>query len=319
VNDRIDQLERDILERLLDAGRIDHIDALGASTAQVRGALEQLRGKGCVIEAHPQGRVELVRTGLACWADYIEPRHRHGMGRRLSVYRQTASTQDVARQLVQAVPNGQGGHVIVTDHQTAGRGRMERRWFTTPGSALLMTAIHQTTDLSVDRLALGACVAVAEATERIGAPPPQIRWPNDVMIDSKKLAGILVQCVGRLALIGIGINVSTCPADLPEDDAGRPIDATSLIEHDLHVDRLKLLDVLLGRMDQWLTAADDRALHDAWRARSCLQQKRITVLAAGRRVTGRVVDIDPREGLMLANDRGAVITLSVRTTSIESV
>jgi BirA family biotin operon repressor/biotin-[acetyl-CoA-carboxylase] ligase len=283
---------------------------LHGSAVSVSAALERLRLAGCLFESHPQQGVRLISAGLNCWADHIEPRHRGHIGRKLSVYRQTTSTQDVARRLLGKRPSAQHGHVVVADQQTAGRGRLGRRWQSSPGSALLLTAIVPAA-ASLDRLMLACCCALARAIEHCTPVRPTIRWPNDLLVDGAKLAGILVETVGRTALIGIGVNVTDHPAD-PRIAGG----ATDLSRHGPPPDRLLLLDELLTRLDGALHESDDAELASQWRDRASLWRQRVTVRTDGRRLTGRVIDIDPVRGLLMEVERGPVAMLPAATTSL---
>lgn len=259
---------------------------------------------------HPQRGVKLISAGIGCWADYIEARHKGHIGRKLTVYRQTASTQDRARQQLGKRPSSQHGHVIVADQQTAGRGRLGRKWQSTPGSALLLTAIVPAA-CPPDRLMLASCCALSLAIEKLTDLRPQIRWPNDLLIHGAKLAGILVETIGRTALIGIGVNITDHPSNLAIHGG-----ATDLSEHATPPDRLLLLDELLADLNHSLHHADDSELIKAWRSRSCLLRQRVTVNSDGRRLTGRVIDIDPAQGLLLEVERGPVTTLPALTTSL---
>ncbi|MHB1156763.1 MAG: biotin--[acetyl-CoA-carboxylase] ligase [Phycisphaerales bacterium] len=288
------------------------------SASQANAALEQLRQTGCDIDVHPQRGVQLRRTGLGCWADFIESRHAGEparLGRRMLVYAHTASTQLIAKRLVPHADQAarHDGWVIVADHQTAGRGRLGRQWLDQPGGQLLMTAVIAGSSHSTDRLMLAACDALALTVEQTTQLPVRVRWPNDLMLHGRKLAGILVEAVDRAALIGVGLNASLDPASLPA-----PLDqlATSLAAHGGHVDRLTLLDVLLDQLDHAVHHAADAELHDAWRARSDMLQQRITVRQGDRTLTGRVLDIDPLHGLLLEVEHGPVVTLPAATTRL---
>jgi len=295
-------IDAELLHRLLTAEGPVTCQTLGVSRAQ----LGSLEAAGCVLRDHPRQGVRLVRTGLGCWADYIEARHAGRIGRKVSVYRETTSTQDAARAVMQRGAAGHDGHVIVADHQTGGRGRLGRRWQAPPGASLLMTAIVDS-PATVDRLMLAAACAVSETVEAVCEVQTRIRWPNDVLIDQRKLAGILVETVGSAAMIGIGINVSAHPDDLP---------ATSLHAESIHVDRLHVLDLLLDRLDFDIHHATADQLLRCWRKRSCLAQQRVTVTCDGRELTGRVIDLDPADGLLMQVEHGPIVTLPAATTSL---
>ncbi|MFA7237765.1 MAG: biotin--[acetyl-CoA-carboxylase] ligase [Phycisphaeraceae bacterium] len=321
-----------MLAALLRQTHAQPLDGLGRSmnlsASQVAAAMDQLRQTGCDIDVHPQRGVRLRRTGLGCWADFIESRRRtdadtnagqsdppRRLGRRLLVYAHTASTQLIAKKLSSSADQAarHDGWVIVADHQTAGRGRLGRQWLDQPGGQLLMTAIIAGSSHSTDRLMLAACHALALTVEQATQLPVRVRWPNDLMLRDRKLAGILVETVERAALVGVGLNVALDPASLPP-----PLDqlATSLAAHGGSVDRLTLLDVLLDQIDHAVHHAADAELHDAWRARSDMLQQRITVRQGDRTLTGRVLDIDPLHGLLLEVEHGPVVTLPAATTRL---
>ncbi|HEX8103317.1 MAG TPA: biotin--[acetyl-CoA-carboxylase] ligase [Solirubrobacteraceae bacterium] len=124
--------------------------------------------------------------------------------------RTTSSTNDVARAL--AAAGAPAGTIVTAAEQTAGRGRQGRRWTAPPGRALLLSVVVRALD---PLLSLRAGLAVADV---VGADA-RVKWPNDVLVDGRKVAGILVE--GRpqegWAVIGIGVNVAVAPDDLPEE------------------------------------------------------------------------------------------------------
>lgn len=187
--------------------------------------------------------------------------------------RQTASTNDHARALAQAgAPNGT---LVTTAEQTAGRGRQGRTWSAPPGTALLCSVVLRDWDPFIT---LAAAVAVAG----IAGPAAGIKWPNDVLLDGRKVAGILVE--GRLqegwAVLGIGINVAVALADLPPDlqaSAGTLARPRSELE--------PTLTALLRALEAWLTAPHP-AILAAWRARDALRGREITWEGGAGRATG---------------------------------
>ncbi|MEX2672728.1 MAG: biotin--[acetyl-CoA-carboxylase] ligase [Phycisphaeraceae bacterium] len=288
--------------------------ALGCAPVEAAVLLERLEGKGCRLARHPQHGVQLLESSLTCWSTYIEGRRPGLIGRKVSVYRETTSTQELARKMLKPGGNGHDGHVLVSDHQSAGRGRLGRPWITAPGAALLMTAIVGHGQATVDRLMLAACCGVAEGIEAATGIGTQVRWPNDVLMNGAKMAGIIVETVGKLALIGIGINVHGAPRTGRQVTLRSP--ATSLAEQGQAVDRLLLMERVLEQLQAALYTRPSDDLYQAWRERAALLQQRVTVEADGRQLTGRVIDLDPTQGLLLQLDRGQVVTLPAQTTSL---
>jgi BirA family biotin operon repressor/biotin-[acetyl-CoA-carboxylase] ligase len=133
------------------------------------------------------------------------------LGRPRLHYRELDSTNRRAREL--AADGAPHGTLVTAAVQTAGRGRQGRRWEAPPGSALLCSLVLREHDAL---LSLRAGLAVAD----VAGPAARVKWPNDVQLDGRKVAGVLVE--GRphegWAVVGIGVNVSAAPADVP--DAG---------------------------------------------------------------------------------------------------
>ncbi len=330
-----------LLDRLLHS---DHwimprqfIGELASDPAAIRSAMESLRQAGCKLEDHPQLGVKLIEAGLGCWADYIEARRAapnpgapgvsgapaapgpRPLGWKLHVYRTTPSTQDVARGLASSSTGKAAdgaGQVVVADYQQAGRGRLGRRWVAPPGATLLLTAIVDAAQVTDDRLMMASCVAVAKLAESLTGRAASIRWPNDVLCDGRKLSGILIERVGRLALVGIGLNAQMQPDQWPAELRGR---AVSLAELEARIDRLLILDRLLESLEHACINATDDDLLAFWRDRSSLLQRRVMLDAAGRRVIGRVIDLDPRAGLLVAIEGGGVATIEASSASLLQV
>jgi BirA family biotin operon repressor/biotin-[acetyl-CoA-carboxylase] ligase len=154
--------------------------------------------------------------------------------------------------------------------QTAGRGRQGRAWVAPAGSSALLSTVLRLPGEAAALLPLVAAVAVCEACERASAVACAIKWPNDVWIDGRKVAGILLE--GRpqegWAVLGIGINVELRAGDLPEDLRET---ATSLAEAGGDAPSVEMvLAAVTSSLDRWLSA-EPGAVLEAWRARDALQ------------------------------------------------
>jgi BirA family transcriptional regulator, biotin operon repressor / biotin---[acetyl-CoA-carboxylase] ligase len=206
--------------------------------------------------------------------------------------RVTSSTSDRAREL--AMAGAPHGALVTAAEQTAGRGRQGRTWSAPPGSALLMSLILRG---APPLLPLAAAVAVAEAC----GDDARIKWPNDVLLDGRKVAGILAE--GRPAegwvVLGIGVNVAVAPQDLPPElhaTAATLARPRSAVE--------PFLSDLLGGLGDVLGLAGG-ALLERWRARDALAGREIS-WAAGRGIA-RGVDGEGR--LIVALPGGGQTTL----------
>ena len=177
------------------------------------------------------------------------------------------STQDVARELPI-------GSIVVADHQTSGRGRLDRRWEAPPGTALLVSFVLARHPL----LSLAAGVAAAEAC----GPQVRLKWPNDLLIEDRKLGGILVETTQEKAICGIGINLSWAPDGAAKLDEPR--------------------DELRGRLqtsvEVWTKAPADRVLL-RWRELSATLGRRVRVDVGHKSTEGLAEDLGPNGELIV--------------------
>jgi len=203
---------------------------------------------------------EELESALGAAAGRLGP-----FGRRILWHPETSSTNDVAA--VFAERGADEGLVVVADYQSAGRGRLGRAWISPPGAGLYVSIVLRPTARALPLLTIAAGVAVAEAVAVATGLDLQLKWPNDVHIGGRKLAGILAEGAAQHVVLGIGINVLL--ASYPRDVADR---ATS-IEAELGrpPDRGVLLAECLSSLAKWyrvLTEQGGRPVVEAWRLRA---------------------------------------------------
>jgi BirA family biotin operon repressor/biotin-[acetyl-CoA-carboxylase] ligase len=208
-----------------------------------------------------------------------ERRDRLGvLGQPILYYETIGSTNDVAAAL--ASSGASEGAVVIADAQTAGRGRRGRTWFSPPASGLYVSVVlvparaRVAPERATALLTLMAGVSLSEAVEQVTGLAPSIKWPNDLLVERRKLAGILAEGVASTAssglqavVLGFGINVGSAayPPDLAarvtslETELGRGIDRAAICGEALARLASRYHDLIEGRYD---------AILDAWRARS---------------------------------------------------
>ena len=221
-------------------------------------------------------------------------------GRQISFFDTITSTMHEAAAL--AAAGCPSGTAVVAEEQTAGQGRHGHTWHSEPGSGLYVSVVLRTAPQPLLTLALG--LAPAEAIARVTDLQPDLRWPNDIMLDEKKAAGILVQLADTAAIAGIGINVNH-PA-FPPDIAG---EATSLRLAAGHPhSREDLLRTLLPTIDSFcrmLAEAGPQSILDLFARHSTYARgKRVTVDQPGGLVTGITAGLDSNGFLKLRADDG---------------
>jgi BirA family biotin operon repressor/biotin-[acetyl-CoA-carboxylase] ligase len=178
-----------------------------------------------------------------------------GLWREVSVAEKTGSTN--ADLVARAAGGAPEGLVLVAEEQTAGRGRMGRSWLSPPRAALTFSVLVRPPAVPPARrgwLPLLAGVATATAVRQVSGLGAQLKWPNDVLLGSGKLAGILAEQSGDAVVIGVGVNVSTAGDELPPAAAGS-LPATSLrLQGSASLDRARLLGRILGEIERWYLA-----------------------------------------------------------------
>jgi BirA family biotin operon repressor/biotin-[acetyl-CoA-carboxylase] ligase len=246
----------------------------------------------------------------------LRPRSASALGGPLVHIDVVGSTNDRAREL--AAAGAPHGTVVVAEEQTAGRGRQGRRWLAPRGRALTFSVVievgrpEQLDAGDAALLPVAAGVAVAEACEAVAPVRCRLKWPNDVWIGDRKLAGILIEArPGEgWAVIGIGINVDTDAHELgPELREA----ATSLrIASKAPVPRDAVFEVLLERLGdrlRLLGGGDAETLLRAFRDRDALLERRIAWTAGDRRRVGKAEGIDDSGNLIVLTDDGGRVVL----------
>ncbi|HEX41261.1 MAG TPA: biotin--[acetyl-CoA-carboxylase] ligase [Phycisphaerales bacterium] len=241
------------------------------------------------------------------------------IGRKGVVFAETASTNDLATRY--ATDPANDGLAVFAEHQTAGRGRAGAAWHSDPGKSLLCSVLLLGSPCPGELLSLAAAVAVAETLNDDLRVRARIKWPNDILINGKKVAGILLETRGaarRVAhIIGIGVNCLQSAEDFPPE---LRVSATSLaIEAGAICDRTAVARRLLTSLDRWVetAAASPAAVTDAWRQYATQLHQRITVIYDGRRFSGHCIDVDPEKGLVLRLDTGGIRMFDAAHTSID--
>jgi BirA family biotin operon repressor/biotin-[acetyl-CoA-carboxylase] ligase len=236
------------------------------------------------------------------------------IAREVIVLDETDSTNQVALNL--ARQGHPGGVVVIAERQNAGRGRFGRRWESPKGKGLWFSVLLAVPPSAIPLLArhtTWAGVSVACAVENHLGLRTLLKWPNDVEVAGRKVAGILIESVigtTTAVVTGIGINVNQTTDDFPEElrsragalawSVGKPLDRTTLL-----VAVLRELErnhsVMLESFERLVAAAE---------ARSALMRRRITVQVAGDAVSGYARGLDPEGNLILQTDSRITVTLN---------
>lgn len=236
------------------------------------------------------------------------------IGSRILVFNCTSSSNDIAAEYAKDENND--GLAIFTEEQTAGRGRAGNKWLTGKGDSILCSIALTKCKCTTELLSLAGAVATAEAVDK----QAKIKWPNDIILNGKKVAGILLESKkdkGRVVcILGIGIN---CHQKKNSFGAELRQIATSIdIETGTICDRLSLAKRLLNSIEHWLEAAetDSKKVTEQWRQLSIQLGHRVTVLFNGKKFAGNCIGISPEKGLIIQLDSGGVRMFDAAHTTI---
>ncbi|QEH36102.1 Bifunctional ligase/repressor BirA [Aquisphaera giovannonii] len=299
---------------------------LGRDRARVAEDLEALGRFGFQIEDHPYLGVAYRGPSPRLCPDQIEhelPARR--IGRRIAVWNRVTSTNDVAARAADSPAND--GLVVLAEEQTAGRGQRGRSWTAPAGSSILMSALL----FPPPRLTSGpdgsggpagnawltalAAVATAELVAACTGRPARIKWPNDVRVDGRKVAGILVERALPPAgpgggpsparpggvVIGVGLNVSLPAGALPEELRPR-VASLDELGAGPDPDRSELARELILGLDRWydaVSSAGPAGLAAAWSALSEHLGRAVRVSTPDGDVAGRLLGLSLERGLLL--------------------
>lgn len=283
---------------------------LGLSRAAVWKHVNALRGQGYRIEALPARGYRLVAIPDRLGALEIGPLlNTHDLGQTLHCSAELPSTNDRAREL--ADEGAVHGEVVIAESQTAGRGRRGRTWSSPAGRNLYLSVILRPSlpPQRAPELTLVASVAACEACRKAGVDTG-IKWPNDLLVGGRKVAGILTELSAEAdavhwVILGLGVNLNSGPEDFPE---GLRDVATSLaIERGQPVPRALFAAALLSELEQWLdlhAAEGFEPIRAAWRERSVTLGREVRVDGDGGEIAGVAEDIDAAGALLVRSAAG---------------
>jgi BirA family biotin operon repressor/biotin-[acetyl-CoA-carboxylase] ligase len=300
--------------------------ALKLSPRAVARAVEELGRIGFAIESHPLLGLRLAAAPDAVLAEEIA--YGQGrVGRRVWCVGEAVSTNDLAWDAAAQGPAESDGLAIFAEHQSGGRGRRGNRWLAPAHSSILCSVVLWTADGPGQgaMLTRAAAVAAARAIEGRCDLAVGIKWPNDLVVEDRKVGGILVEArpaLGEVSplVIGIGLNCTQGPEDFPAPPGRRAGGAASLAMLGVEMDRTLLARGLLAELDRVIAGAADpegMATVRGEAAARCRTLGRMISLREGDTTwRGEVIDLDPDYGLVLRLPEGGIRRFPAMTTHV---
>ena len=271
---------------------------LGTSRVSIWKHIRSLKEDGYVIEASPRG------YRLVFSPDLLLPYELPGLEQRIHYFPEIGSTMDVARELAK---KGAGeGTIVIAEAQTRGRGRLSREWLS-PGGGIYFTLVLRPgiSPAYAPRINLMASVAVAATIKKLFGLKAKLKWPNDVLIDGRKVSGILAEMDAEMDVVnfvnvGIGINANT---SIPQFEKK----VTSLKDMlGKEISRKEFLSALLVEIERRQPLLMEADLLQEWKKLSVTLNKDVRIVAPGEVIVGRAIDIDTTGALIVEEKNGSL-------------
>ena len=285
---------------------------LGVSRAAIWARVDELRSLGYDIEASPHLGYRLVSVPDVLHADDLHSRlpDVKVVGRDIRVFQETTSTNDVVEKL--ARDGVKEGVVVFAESQTRGRGRLGRKWISPEKKGLWFSVLLRPNlrPQAATQLTVAAATALARAISGQTNISPEIKWPNDILIKGKKVAGILTELSAELdqvkyLILGIGVDVNLNAGEFPPDV--RKIATSLKIEAGRTINRAELAAAALEELDTdyaRICAGQFEALADEWEERCTTIGHNVMIRVGDRSIQGRAESLDSDGALLIRTQHG---------------
>ena len=287
-------------------------DQLGISRAAVWARIQELRQLGYEIQASPHEGYRLRNVPDVLHADDLLALLEPGMtiGRDIRVFQETTSTNDVVDKLGR--DDVKEGVVVFAESQTRGRGRLGRNWVSAQGKGLWFSVLLRPpmNPRAATQLTVASATALARALRKRAGIRAEIKWPNDILINERKVCGILTEMAAELdkiryLVLGIGVNVNFAPDDFPPELRQT---ATSLsIEAGRHFSRAEIATSILRELDECYRAVRSgqfEKIADEWEANCTTIGHNVEIACGNRTVSGRAESLDAEGALLIRTQHG---------------
>lgn len=289
---------------------------LGISRTAVWKQINKLREEGYEFEAVSRKGYRIVhqpdKLTLSAISNALQG---SAFGQQIKLLDTTTSTQeDIRRWAEQGAENGA---LVVSEEQTVGRGRQGRKWISPSGKGIWMSLLLKPNLPLADasRLTLLSAVAVCRAIRQVTGINVGIKWPNDLLVNGKKICGILVESAGedgkiRYCVVGIGIDVNLVEADYPHE----LLDVASSLkmESNQHYDRAQIIGAVIKEMELLMNCFLEEGfspIANLWEALSVTLGRTITVRTSQGELVGVAEELDSSGALQLRRQNGQIETV----------
>jgi len=285
---------------------------LGVTRSAIWARIEELRQFGYEIEASPHQGYRLTNVPDVLHADDLMSLVQQNkiIGRDIRVFEETGSTNDVVEKLAR---DGVGeGVVVFAEAQSRGRGRLGRKWISPPRKGLWFSILlrPELRPSEATQLTVAAATALVRALRAQTGLEPKIKWPNDILLNGKKIAGVLTELSAELdrikyIILGIGVDVNLASADLPADL--RKLATSLRIETGKTFRRADLAAAILAELERDYARIHENQfgfVADEWERQCATLGHQVSIQMGGRTIQGRAESLDKDGALLLRTEHG---------------
>lgn len=286
-------------------------ERLGVSRTAVWKQIKNLQALGYEIQASHRVGYRLIRS-----PDLLTPFEVQSnlqtqlIGKGIHYFQTLDSTNSKAYEL--ALKGAEEGEIVIAESQRKGKGRLGRKWYSPPFLNIYLSVIlrPKIPPHHASLITLMAAIATSEVIEKFLGLKPLIKWPNDILIKNRKVAGLLNEIRSEtdridFIILGIGVNLNMNKAQFPKEIGSH---ATSLkIEKGEPISRKKFLQYLLEELEKWYKTfleEGGKKILKIWREKAKIKGKKIRVISFGETLTGKAIDVDSEGALILRIKRG---------------
>lgn len=291
---------------------------LGVSRVAIWKQIQRLKNMGYKIIADQNiGYCLISRPDLLLPQEIQNGLSTNYIGRKIYYFPKLESTNIIAKEKATYKEEGVNeGTIVIAERQSAGKGRLGRKWFSPTGGIWLSIILYpQLSPSYIPRITLMTAVAVVKAIERCAQIKGQIKWPNDILINEKKVCGILTEMSAELDLInwvvvGIGINVNIKKKEFPEDIRERTTSLKEALRKE--ISRVRLVQIFLKEFERYYELLKRREISlilKEWKSCSHTLGKKIKINIGKNVVTGEAIDINEEGALILKKGDGELIEI----------
>lgn len=298
---------------------------LSVSRAAVWKAINALRGEGYNITAVTNRGYQLTKDNDLLSAEgikiFLNPKYNENY---IRVYKTIDSTNQEAKKILMDddIPHGT---VLISEEQTAGRGRFQRKFFSPSNKGIYMSVIlRPNIELSkAIHITTSAAVSVCRAIENLTNKRPKIKWVNDIFLDGKKICGILTEATGNFesgrvenVVVGIGINFKTKEADFPDDI--KDVAGSIFKGEEPNITRNQLVAEILNELLYMCDNLEDKSIMEEYKVLSFVLGKEVSFLKNNRLNKAKAIDISNEGALVVQYKNGELDCLNSGEISIKT-